>query len=184
MPMKTVDAHTLKRWMETGEAVVVDVREPAEHAAEKIDGAKLLPLGTVNKNALPQVNGKKLVIHCRSGKRSASACEKLLAEDPSLEVYNLEGGISAWGTAGHHIVSSGKFFLPLDRQVQLTIGLILITGSVLGYLFSPAWFLLTGLIGTGLTIAGLTGFCGLAMVMAKMPWNQSAGKPISFCCVK
>ncbi len=183
MPIKTVDAATLKRWMESGEALVVDVREPAEHAAEKISGSKLVPLGTVSKSAVPYCDGKKLVIHCRSGKRSASACEKLLAEDPNLEVYNLEGGISAWSAAGHTVASSGKFFLPLDRQVQLTIGLMLITGSVLGMIFSPAWFLLTGFIGAGLTIAGLTGFCGLAMVMAKTPWNQNVAGATS-CSVR
>ena len=59
-----------------------------------------------------------------------------------------------------------------QAQVQLAIGLMLIAGSVLGALFSPVWFLLTGLIGAGLAIAGLTGFCGLALFMAKMPWNQ------------
>ena len=183
MPMKTVDAATLKRWIDAGEAVVMDVREPAEHAAEKIHGTTLVPLGTVTKSSVPHCDGKKLVIHCRSGKRSASACEKLLAEDPNLEVYNLEGGISAWGAAGHSVATSGKFFMPLDRQVQLTIGLMLIAGSVLGALFSPAWFLLTGFIGAGLTLAGLTGFCGLAMMMARMPWNQSVSGATS-CCIK
>jgi hypothetical protein len=135
-----------------------------------------LPLGSVSKSALPPCAGKKLVIHCRKGGRGGSACEKLLTEDPNLDIYNLEGGIEAWNTAGLAVVSSGKAFLPLDRQVQLTIGLILITGSVLGALFSPAWFLLTGLIGAGLTMAGLTGFCGLAMLMAKMPWNQHTSR--------
>lgn len=183
MPIKTVDAATLKRWMESGEAVVVDVREPAEHAAEKIPGATLTPLGMVSKSSLPVCEGKKLVIHCRSGKRSTSACEKLLAEDPNLEIYNLEGGISAWGAMGHQIAQSGKFFLPLDRQVQLTIGLMLIAGSILGYLFSPAWFFLTGFIGAGLAIAGLTGFCGLAMLIAKMPWNQRVAGATS-CSVR
>lgn len=183
MPMKTVDATTLKRWMDSGEAVVVDVREPAEHAAEKIDGATLVPLSTVTKSAITHCEGKKLVIHCRSGKRGISACEKLLAEDPNLEVYNLEGGISGWGAAGHPVATSGKFFLPLDRQVQFAIGLMLIAGSALGYMLSPAWFLLTGIIGAGLTIAGLTGFCGLAMVMARMPWNQSAGN-VTTCSVR
>ncbi len=174
MPIHTVDAATLKRWMDAGEALVVDVREPAEHAAGKIDGATLLPLGTLTKSSLPCCDGKKLVFHCRSGKRSVSACEKLRAEDPDLEVYTLEGGISAWSAAGHAVAVLRKFPLPLDRQVQLAIGLILIIGSVLGAVFSPAWFLLTGFIGAGLTLAGITGFCGLAMVMAKMPWNHRA----------
>jgi rhodanese-related sulfurtransferase len=184
MPIKTVDSATLKRWMDSGEAVVVDVREPAEHAAEKIQGATLVPLGTVNKTALPETGGKKLVIHCRSGKRSMNACEKLLAEDPNLEIYNLEGGISAWGTAGHSVASSGKFFLPLDRQVQLTIGLGVLIGSLLAYFVNPLFFLLTGFFGAGLTFAGLSGFCGLAMVMARMPWNQVAGASPTSCSVR
>lgn len=172
MPIKNIDSATLKKWLSGGEAVVIDVREPAEHAAENIAGSKLVPLGTVCKSAIPCCEGKKLVLHCGSGKRSASACEKLLKEDPNIEVYNLEGGISAWSSAGNACVKSGKSFLPLDRQVQLIIGLILITASLLGSIFSPAWFLLTGFVGIGLTIAGLTGFCGMAMIIAKMPWNQ------------
>lgn len=179
MPIKTVDANTLKAWIASGEAVVVDVREPAEHAAENIAGANLVPLATVSKDALPDYAGKKLVIHCRSGMRSTNACQKLLAEDPSLEIYNLDGGINAWGSAGCGIERSGKKFLPLDRQVQLTIGVMLLAGSVLGYVFTPAFFFLTGVIGAGLTLAGATGFCGLAIVMAKMPWNQSCQKVTS-----
>lgn len=172
MALKTIDAKTLKTWLDNNEAVLVDVREPAEHAAENITGATLLPLGSVSKSALPTCAGKKLVIHCRKGGRGGSACAKLLAEDPNLDIYNLEGGIEAWNAAGLTVASSGKFFLPLDRQVQLTIGLCVLTGSILGYLVSPAFFLLTGFLGTGLTFAGLTGFCGLALLMAKMPWNQ------------
>jgi rhodanese-related sulfurtransferase len=180
MPLKTVDAATLKRWMDSGEAVVVDVREPAEHDAENIEGAKLLPLGVVSKNTLPPTQDKKLVFHCRSGKRSSNACEKMLAEDPNLEVYHLEGGIVAWRAAGLQVVSSGNYLLPLDQQVQLTIGLGVLAGSVLAYFVSPLFFLLTGFFGAGLIFAGLSGFCGLAMVMAKMPWNQSV-KGTSSC---
>lgn len=175
MTLRTVDSNTLKRWLDSGEAVLVDVREPAEHAAESISGAKLLPLSAVSRSALPDARGKKLVIHCRKGGRGGAACEKLLAEDPALEIYNLEGGIGAWAEAGFPVKSSGKFFLPLDRQVQLAIGLMLIAASVVGTVFSPAWFLFTGLIGAGLTVAGLTGFCGLALLMARMPWNRRAG---------
>lgn len=180
MPLKTIDTKILKTWLDNNEVVLVDVREPAEHAAENIKGATLLPLGSVSKSTLPPLIGKKLVIHCRKGGRSGSACEKLLAEDPNLDIYNLEGGIEAWRAEGLTVITSGKAFLPLDRQVQLIIGLLLITGSVLGALFSPAWFLLTGLIGMGVTVAGLTGFCGLALVIAKMPWNQNAAGKSSY----
>ena len=100
MPMKTVDAATLKKWLDNKEAVIVDVREPDEYKAECIGEACLVPLATVAKCNLPECKGKKLVLHCRLGKRGTAACEKLLAEDPTLEVYNLEGGIVAWEQAG------------------------------------------------------------------------------------
>jgi rhodanese-related sulfurtransferase len=173
MTITNIDANTLRNWLDNNQAILIDVREPTEHAAEKISHAILLPLGTLNQQNIPNCNGKKLVIHCRSGKRGMSACEKLISENPNLEIYNLEGGIIAWSEAGYPVIKSGKFFLPLDQQVQLTIGLILIISSGLGTIFSPAWFLLTVIIGAGLTIAGLTGFCGLALIMAKMPWNQN-----------
>ncbi|HEU5047577.1 MAG TPA: rhodanese-like domain-containing protein [Rickettsiales bacterium] len=183
MPIMSIDAATLKRWLESGEAVVVDVREPGEYEAECIEGAALVPLATICKQRLPIASGKKLVVHCRSGKRGASACEKLLAEDPALEIYHLEGGLSAWEQAGFEVKRSGKFFLPLDRQVQLTIGLCVLLGSLLTYFVNPLFVLLTGFFGAGLTFAGLSGFCGLAMVMAKMPWNRGTGQRTS-CCIK
>jgi rhodanese-related sulfurtransferase len=172
MTMKSVDAATLKGWLENDEAIVIDVREPAEHSAERIKKATLIPLGTINKNKLPETHGKKIVVHCRSGKRSASACMKLLGEDPSLDIYNLDGGISAWGAAGYEVASSGGFTLPLERQVKLGAGIMILTFSTLGYLYSPAWFFATGFVGAGLTVAGITGFCGLSRILAKMPWNQ------------
>lgn len=180
MPIKTIDAATLKSWLDKGEAMLVDVREPAEHNAERIPGAKSLPLGSVCCGNLPDAGGKKLVVHCKAGKRGGTACEKLLAEKPDLEIYNLEGGISAWAQAGHEVKTSGRFFLPLDRQVQLTIGIGVVTGSVLGYFVSPVWFLLSGFFGLGLINAGLTGWCGLANLLACMPWNQ-IGEAKTFC---
>ncbi len=178
MPIKKIDATTLKNWIDSGEAVVIDVREPAEYAFENISGATLLPLSSISKSKLPETGGKKLVIHCHAGKRSTSACEKLLAEDPRLEIYNLEGGISAWAGAGHAIKTSGKFFLPLDRQVQLTIGLGVLIGSLLTYFVNPLFSIFTGFFGAGLTFAGVSGYCGLAMVMAKMPWNKCGATSI------
>lgn len=184
MSLKTVTAGTLKGWLDKGEAVLVDVREPSEHSAQSIKGAVLMPLAKVNLGALPDITGKKLVVHCQAGRRGGAACERLLAENPTLDVYNLEGGIAAWMQLGQEVNSSKGVFLPLDRQVQLTIGLCLLLGSLLGYYVSPLFFLFTGFFGAGLSFAGLTGFCGLALIMAKMPWNQKNVKNSDSCCIK
>jgi rhodanese-related sulfurtransferase len=104
---KSVDVATLKEWMERGEATLVDVREPGEYMAERIDGAVSVPLAGVCAANVPASAGKKLVVHCLKGGRGAKACEKLLAEDPMLEVYNLTGGISAWDAAGFPVLRTG-----------------------------------------------------------------------------
>lgn len=173
MSVKTVDATTLKSWLDTGEAVLIDVREPGEYSAEHISQAHPVPLGAVCKTAMPSHSGKKLVIHCKAGRRGGMACEKLLKEAPDLDIYNLDGGMDAWMQAGLPIQSSGKFFLPLDRQVQLTIGIGILSGIVLGYTVHSHFFLFSGFFGLGLTFAGATGWCGLALLMAKMPWNRN-----------
>jgi len=96
MTIKNIDAKTFKTWLQNDEVVLIDVREPFEYEAASIAGAILIPLANINNDVLPEVGDKKLVIHCRSGKRSLDACNLLAARDENLEVYNLEGGILAW----------------------------------------------------------------------------------------
>lgn len=172
MSIQPVDAKTLNQWMHNNEAVLIDVREPAEHKATRIQSAQSRPLSRICRETLPPCGEKKLVLHCQSGKRSAVACEKILSEHPKLEIYQLEGGIAAWQNAGFPVKSSGSLFLPLDRQVQLVIGLGVLSGSVLGYYLDPLFFLLSGFFGAGLTFAALTGVCGLATLLSRMSWNQ------------
>ena len=172
--MTTVDAITLDRWLKAGEAVLVDVREPAEHAARGIAGARLVPLGTVCARRLPDHAGRKLVVHCQKGGRGDAACQKLLRENPALEIYNLAGGIEAWSAAGLPVQGRGRV-LPLDRQTQLAIGLCLILAALLSWRVSPAFLGLVAFFGAGLVVAGTTGFCGLAQILALMPWNRRTG---------
>ncbi|MBN8530828.1 MAG: rhodanese-like domain-containing protein [Alphaproteobacteria bacterium] len=103
MPMHSVDAKTLKSWLEKDEAVLVDVREANEHAEARIPGATLAPLSQFLPEGIPLVKRKKLVIHCLAGKRGATACQKLLSAFPDIDVYNLEGGLSAWIEAGGEV---------------------------------------------------------------------------------
>jgi len=169
MPVKTVDPATVRQWLEQGSAILVDVREPAEHRSRSIAQARLIPLGKIDAAALPKAG--RIVVHCLKGGRGASACEKLIRQNPNLEIYNLAGGIDAWAAAGLPVRTAG-FVLPLDRQVQLTIGIILVVASGLALLVSPLFALITGAMGLGLTMAGATGFCGLARIMAHAPWNK------------
>jgi rhodanese-related sulfurtransferase len=169
MSLKTIDTATLHHWLDQGSTTLVDVREPAEHRARNIAQARSIPLGKIDAAQLPASG--RIVVHCQKGGRGASACEKLIRQNPKLEVYNLAGGIEAWAAAGLP-VGTGGFFLPLDRQVQLTIGIVLVVASGLTFIVSPLFVLITGVLGLGLATAGATGFCGLARVMAHAPWNR------------
>lgn len=169
--MKTIKASELKERLDKNEVLLIDVREPAEHRSESIEGACLIPLGEITIEKLPSTK-KNIVIHCRSGKRSAEACAKLLKENPSLDIFSLEGGIISWSQAGLNIKKSGSTILPLDRQTQIAVGFIAFFGTILGSFINPAFYILPGFIGAGLMFAGLTGWCGMTKLLAKLPWNR------------
>ncbi len=169
MPVRSIDAKTLQQWLEGRSAALVDVREPAEHRASNIPGALLMPLGQLDATRLPK---GRIVIHCQKGGRGAAACEKLLKQNPTLEIYNLEGGIEAWSASGQRTDRGASRTLPLDRQVQLSVGLMLLVILVLTVAVHPQLVWLYLIPGLGLTMAGLTGFCGLARILALMPWNR------------
>jgi rhodanese-related sulfurtransferase len=95
VPTETPDeiAAALKR----GEIALVDVREPHEHAAERIEGAHLHPLSALEPRSLP--HGKEVVLHCGSGKRSETAFNACRKTGVVVRSH-MAGGIQAWKAAG------------------------------------------------------------------------------------
>lgn len=94
-----IEATTLKQWIDGGEAAVVDVREADEHAIERLPHAMLHPLSSLNPAKIVPVPGRRLVLHCKAGRRSMEAATRLVAAGHS-EVYSLRGGLEAWKAAG------------------------------------------------------------------------------------
>jgi rhodanese-related sulfurtransferase len=92
----------VRAWLTSGEILLVDVREPSEYAFERIHGALLYPLSTFDAGALP-MEGRKLVLHCGSGKRSLTAAHKLQAAGHG-HLTHLAGGIQAWKAAGLPVI--------------------------------------------------------------------------------
>lgn len=166
-----VEATTLHAWLNAGEAILIDVREPAEHAGEHITGAQVLPLSTFDPARVPQTAGKKVVLYCQSGNRSAQAGRQLLAAGMP-EVRHLRGGLQAWKDSGYDTVRQAHAPISLQRQVQIVAGSLILLGTLLGAFVSPWWLLLSGFVGAGLTFAGLTDTCGMAMLLARLPYNQ------------
>ena len=104
--IEMVDPQTARNWIERGEVVVVDVREPHEFALERIDGATLVPLSAFDPRAIPETDGKRLLLMCASGVRCGMASE-LLVRSGRMEIYRLAGGIMGWKAAGGAVVHGG-----------------------------------------------------------------------------
>ncbi len=104
-PVPTETAGDIHAALARGEVALVDVREPNEHAAERIDGAHLLPLSSFDPSALPA--NKSVVLHCGSGKRSETAYKACLKAGVPVRSH-MGGGIQAWKAAGLPVVSGKR----------------------------------------------------------------------------
>jgi rhodanese-related sulfurtransferase len=169
---REIDAPALKAALDKGEVLLVDVREPGESARERIPGAVLMPLSSFDPAQVPRAEGKRLVLHCASGIRSGQAAQKLLASG-GAEVTHLKGGIGAWKQAGYPIATNANAPLPIMRQVQIVAGGLALTGVVLGFAVHPGFFALSGAIGAGLMLSGITGTCMMANLLMKLPYNRA-----------
>jgi rhodanese-related sulfurtransferase len=170
MSVKTISPADARRIIGEG-AVLVDIRDADEYGREHIPGALHLPLSEI-KPGRPELESPRAVIyHCRSGNRTAVNAETLKSAS-QCEAFILEGGLEGWRKAGLPVHVDRHQPLPLMRQVQIGAGSLALLGVVLGYLVSPWLFLLSGFVGAGLLLAGITGWCGMATILQKMPWNR------------
>ena len=148
---------------------LVDVREQAEFASGRIPGARLLPLGELQRGAAELDRSRPVVSVCRSGKRSAQAMEKLAALGFN-EVHQLDGGFMAWKRARFPLEKDERAPWALERQVRFAAGLLVLAGLGLSLVW-PAAIGLSWFVATGLVFAGVTDWCGMGLLLAKMPWN-------------
>lgn len=173
----SISAESLHRRMEAGFPVdLLDVRSPAEYRASHVRGARSLPLEELDAADLArrigiQGGGDKapLYLTCQSGLRAQKAA-RILLDAGYHNLMLLQGGTEAWRRAGLPMRESAA--LPLEQQVQITIGALLILKVVFGFTVHEFFFVLGALIGAGLVTAGLTRWCGLANLIARMPWNR------------
>ena len=157
-------------------AVLVDIRPADEHARMRIAQAHHAPLAQLAQGAMRFEGATAVIFHCRSGGRTQMNA-KLLEDCATCDAYALEGGLDAWKRAGLPVVSDARQPLELQRQVQIAAGTVVFAGTVLGATVSPWFYALPGFIGAGLVFAGATGFCGLARLLMKAPWNRRAFSP-------
>ncbi|MGV3580396.1 rhodanese family protein [Brevundimonas sp.] len=154
-------------------AILIDIREPDEFAREHVFGAVHAPLSRIDALTLERHAGMEVIYTCRTGNRTGVNGMKLAA-CAGGQAFVLEGGLDAWKAHGLPIRADRSQPIELMRQVQMTAGALILVGAALGLLVHPAFWGLAAFVGAGLFFAGATGFCGMARLLAAMPWNRKA----------
>lgn len=176
--LQRIEAESLNAELRQESSVlIVDVRTPAEFESEHIPGAINVPLAELPGKLPPVSKDQTIVLACRTDRRATAAAELLAAKGFAPKV--LVGGVSAWRNKRLPVVE-GKKSLPLDQQVQLIAGSLVLAGTLMGVFAQKSWLVLPIFVGAGLTYAGLSGNCGLAMALSHAPWNRKS-VPTSSC---
>jgi|SRR5471030_2767909 rhodanese-related sulfurtransferase len=172
MTPKFVTPVEAKALIEHG-AVLIDIREPAEFLREHVPGATSFPVSDMiaGKSITGLPTQQTIIFYCQAGSRTSQHAEILIKSARTSPVLLLTGGINGWKSANLPTLEDKKQPIPVMRQVQIAAGILILVGVVLGYTLDKSLFLLSGLVGAGLIFAGISGWCGMAILLAKMPWN-------------
>lgn len=174
MDIVTISPRELNDLRAKGQPVeLIDVRTPVEFREVHVDFARNVPLHDLDPAVILRdrtADDEPLYLICRSGSRGKQACEKFLAAGYA-NVRNVEGGMLAW-VENSLPVARGVKGMSLERQVRIAAGMLVLLGVILGWLVHPGFLGLAAFIGAGLVFAGLTDACGMAMLLARMPWNR------------
>lgn len=163
-----------KQFLDGGQPDVIDVRTQAEFRGLYLPGTLCAPMHELDADKLRAERAGKidrpLFVLCERGGRSQRAAEQL-AQAGVPDVVYVEGGIIACREAGLPVIK-GENVISIERQVRIIAGALVFSGTVLGVLVHPGFLILPGFIGAGLLFAGITDTCGMAMLLARMPWNR------------
>jgi rhodanese-related sulfurtransferase len=170
--MKTILPVELQKIL-TGQpyASLIDVRTPVEFAEVHVPQARSIPLDELKPDSLQLPKDQPVYLLCRSGQRAAKAAEKFAKEGFSQPVI-VEGGTLAWIEANLPVTRSAVKVISLERQVRIAAGALVLTGVLLGWFVNRGFYGLSAFVGAGLVFAGITDFCGMGLLLAKLPWNK------------
>ena len=150
---------------------VIDVRTPVEFAEVHVPQARSVPLDELKPSSLQLQKDQPVYLLCRSGQRATKAAEKFAKEGFSQPIV-VEGGTLAWIEANLEVARSAVKVISLERQVRIAAGAIVFTGVLLARFVNFDFIWLSGFVGAGLVFAGITDFCGMGLLLAKLPWNK------------
>lgn len=180
---KSISPAALSALIEDGNAhELLDVRTPPEYMNAHVPGAALIPLSELKIEAFLTQHkpGTPIFVLCQTGARAAKAIEQFELGGCG-DCVLVEGGTQAWIDAGLPVHRGAGNVLPIMRQVQIVVGSLSAIGAILALAVNPWFAALPFVLGCGLLVAGITGTCGMALMLARMPWNRGQ-KSCSHCC--
>ncbi len=153
------------------EDIILDVRSHGEHFETSIKQPHyLIELGKLNAKEFIKdynVGNKKIYILCGSGYRATQAAKKF--EEAGYDnIAIVKDGISSQ----EEKYLNKSAIISLERQTRIGVGSLIVLSILLGYSVSSLFFLAALFFGAGLIYAGVSNFCGLALLLSKMPWNK------------
>jgi rhodanese-related sulfurtransferase len=171
--MKTISPVELQKLLTAQPALpVIDVRTPVEFAEIHVPQARNIPLDELKPGSLQLSKDQPVYLLCRSGQRATKAAEKIMREG-FVQAIVIEGGTLAWIDANLPVTRSAAKVISLERQVRIVAGALVLIGVLLGWFVHRWFFGLPAFVGAGLIFAGATDFCGMGLLLAKLPWNKS-----------
>jgi rhodanese-related sulfurtransferase len=165
----------LREWLAASSGLrILDVRTPGEFQSMHVAGAYNVPLDTLREHAreIREQVESDVVLVCQSGNRARRA-EELLKIHGMGNVHVLSGGMNAWIGEGLDVVR-GPSRISLERQVRMIAGALVAAGGALAVFANPLFGLVPFVVGSGLLFAGATDRCGMALLLAKLPYNRPA----------
>lgn len=183
MQLNRIQLTELRERMNLGfQPILVDVRTPGEFARVHAPGAVSVPLRGLNGASVAECRSSdgRIYVLCQSGWRAALACERLTAAGIG-EAFVIEGGMQAWQSLGLPVIGDPGV-ISLERQVRIGAGSLVLLGCLLAWLVKPQLIGLSAFIGAGLVFSGITGICGMGILLSKLPWNTRASAACTGSC--
>ncbi len=175
--IRTISVEQFAEKRRSGESVtLIDVRTPVEYREVHADLAENIPLASLDPQTVISARSgteDPVYLICKSGTRATKAGEKFI-HNGFTNVLVVEGGTDTWQQMCQPVVL-GQKIVSLERQVRVAAGALVLLGLLLGLWVHGSFLGLSAFVGAGLVFAGVTNTCGMALVLARMPWNQPPG---------
>lgn len=172
--MKKISVGEFENEVKAGSgAQCLDVREPSEYAQTRLENFDLCSLSGLSDRSVAALDKTKATyLLCRSGNRACQAADRLEKMGFS-DLRVIEGGLGAFEAAGKPVIRGASRVWGLERQVRFAAGSLVLAGIFLAWAVHPAGIGLSLFVAAGLIFSAVTDTCGMGMLLARMPWNQS-----------